>query len=370
MAGKRLSEAIDEYLAIQQARTGTDGHRGNNTAAADNNVLRMFLRMSGDRVLTNLTARHVEDWFYGPGGIRDHHKVETKRAGKKRISPPVSEATHNHYRSRLKMFFKWCVQRDYMRADVMSHTSALKVPRMSRQRPSAVTLLALLEATTNGRDRCYLAVAMNTAMRSSDIRALRVKDIDLEDGWIYSTIRKTGDADDKPISADMDRELRTWLTAYAQDLGRPLRDEDYLFPRRRGGLINHYETAEDGTRFPVRSPYVWVPEVYVKDTHLIIQKAMKSLGMPTYKEGTHTVRRAVARAYFDWVAAEKGDQAALRETAAFLNHSSTATTEIYLGMTPEKERRDRRLKGNPFLSAIATVNQENVVPLRPTAQGE
>ena len=363
MAGKRLSEAVTEYLNIQQAKTGTDGHRGSNTAAADNNVLRMFLRMSGDRVLTNLTAQHVESWFYGPGGIRDHHKVESKRAGKQQISPPVSEATHNHYRSRLKMFFKWCIQRGYMKADVMAQTEPLTVPKTKRQRPGAVTLLALLDAAENSRDRAYLAVAMNTAMRASDIRSLRLGDIDLEDGWIYAKIRKTKGQDDKPISEDMDRELRRWLTEYAESLGRPLRNDDYLFPRRRGGLISHYDTDEDGNRIMVRHPYVWVTDQYIKDTHLIVQKAMAKLGMPTYKEGTHTVRRAVARAYFDWVASEKGDSAALRETAAFLNHSSTATTELYLGLDVDQERRNKRLKGKPFLTAMVD-QQDNVVPLR------
>jgi integrase len=368
MAGKRLSDAIEEYLRIQQARAGTGGHRGSNTAAADNNVLSMFLRMSGDRVLTNLTPEHVEAWFYGPGGIRDHHEVKSKRLGQGGMAPPVAEATHNHYRSRLKMFFKWCTNRGYMRVDVMAHTQALKVPRMTRQRPSAVTLLALLDATTNGRDRAYLATAMNTALRSSDIHALRVGDVDLAGGWIHAQIRKTRDADSKPISEDLDAELRAWLTEYGTALGRPLTEHDYLFPRRRGGLISHYEDGPEGVRVPVRAPYTWVPDQPLGDTHLIVQKALKALGLPTHKEGTHTVRRAVARAYFDWVAAEKGDQAALRETASFLNHSSTATTELYLGMTPEKERRDRRLRGNAFLTSM--VAADNVVPLRPVNQGE
>jgi integrase len=108
--------------------------------------------------------------------------------------------------------------------------------------------------------------------------------------------------------------------------------------------------------------------MHIKDTHGIVQGALKALGLPTFKEGTHTIRRAVAMAYFQEVAKDKGDVAALRETAAFLHHSSVATTELYLGMTPEKNRRDRRLRGQPFLSAM--VAQDNVVQLRPTATGE
>lgn len=367
-SGKRLSEALEEYLRIQQARAG-GGHRGENTAKADNNVLRMFLRMSGDRMLPNLTAKHVQNWFYGPGGVRDWHKINSRRAGKDGMSPPISAATHNHYRSRLLMFFKWCIAMGYMKADVMALVDPLPLEKKTRQRPSAITLTALLDNAANPRDRCYLAVAMNTGLRSSDMRMLTVGDVDLVDGWLSTRIRKTKDADEKPISKDMEKELRTWLAIYEEDLGRPLRDDDYLFPRRGGGMYSHVDYDNDGMPFMVRAPYTWLPKAYIRDTHLIVQKAMKSLNMPTYKEGTHTIRRAIGRAYFDWVAAEKGESAALRETATFLNHSSMASTEIYIGLDKDRERRDKRVRNKPFLSAmveaqIAEEQDDKVTPIR------
>jgi integrase len=127
--------------------------------------------------------------------------------------------------------------------------------------------------------------------------------------------------------------------------------------------------ARSGQKVMVRHPARWDPRSHVNETHLIVQKALKAVGLPTKGEGTHTIRRAVARAYFDQVARDKGDVAALRETSALLHHSSVATTEIYLGTTPEKESRDRRLKGKPFLSTLVPT-QENVVPLRKAGEGE
>lgn len=371
-----LSEAITEYMNLQRARRGPgEGHRGNATVEADQNVLRMFLRISGDKQVANVTPQHVEDFFYGKGGLRDTHKILSNRS-KTQTAPPVSEATHNHYRSRVKAFVSWCINKGYMKPGMLadcfdkSHgrVRPMKVARVVRQRPAPATLMALLDAAANDRDRAYIATGINTALRSSEIRTLRVGNVDLDAGFLYVTIQKTKDSDDQPITLDLDRELRRWLVQYEADLGRPLQPEDYLFPRRRGGLISHYDIDDEGNRVCVRHPYQWSPSTPVKGTHLIVQHALTALGLPTHKEGTHTIRRAVARAYFDQVAQEKGDVAALRETAALLHHTNISTTEVYLGTTPEKESRDRRLKGQPFLSAM--VSQENVVPLKPRAAGE
>jgi hypothetical protein len=96
---------------------------------------------------------------------------------------------------------------------------------------------------------------------------------------------------------------------------------------------------------------------------------LEKLGLPTKYEGTHTIRRAIALAYFDEASAEQGDVAALRETAALLHHAHLSTTERYLGMTAEKNRRNKRIKGRPFLTAMVA-KQDNVVPLRKAENGQ
>jgi len=70
------------------------------------------------------------------------------------------------------------------------------------------------------------------------------------------------------------------------------------------------------------------------------------------REGCHTLRRSVARAYFDGLRTELGYDHALREVAALLHHKSTRTTENYLGVTADKIMRDERMKGQPFLSRL------------------
>jgi integrase len=167
-----------------------------------------------------------------------------------------------------------------------------------------------------------------------------------------------------PLTADLERELRVWFEEYAALLGRPLRDDDYLFPSRSGNQIKtHYFDEELGRRVYERTPYVWHADRPVERTEKIVKGALERLGLPTRYEGTHTVRRAVARAYFDKLSEEAGYDAALRTVSALLHHRNMATTERYLGLSSERRRRDETMKGQPFLTSM--VSQQNVVPLRP-----
>lgn len=353
----RLSEALDLYLNRQAAR-----QKSQNTIDSDWQAIRMFIRVVGDLRLSNLTPQHVERFFYGEGGLMGEHASGSNGVQHR---PPVSPSTHNHYRSRLRCFFTWCYEQGYIRQDnLFQHVSPLKVRRRNRLRPSPTNLLALLDAAVNPRDRAFIATILNTALRSNEVVRYRISDVYLEDGFLDTVISKTGVEDEQPITADLDLELRVWLTHYAETLGRDLRPDDYLFPGLTGGEIVGY----DDDRQIIRKARGYDPRKPVREPYKVVQKALAALGLPTKGEGTHTLRRAVARHYFDAVAQDKGDVAALRETAALLHHQNIATTEGYLGTTPERENRDRRLRGKPFLSAM--IDRDNVVPLRPAATGE
>ncbi len=70
----------------------------------------------------------------------------------------------------------------------------------------------------------------------------------------------------------------------------------------------------------------------------------------------------VARALFDALCSQAGYDGAIRTVSSLLHHASAATTERYLGLSTEQERRDQMTRGKPFLSAM--VDSENVTPLR------
>lgn len=353
----KISQAIADFIAYQKARRGEDS----GTAKGYEFTLRQFLRHTGDKQMASLTERHVEDWFYGPEGIMNPHPVYMGR-GSVTMQPAVAPSTHNLYRTRMTVWMKWCLQRRYLTRDIMLNVQPMLVPKKKRTRHPADVLLRMLDTTNCPRDRALLATALNTALRASEITRLRVGDVDLDAGYLDVKVKKTGDFDETPITSDLDRELRQWLTRYATDLGRPLAKGDLLFPHNGGNSITHYETGPDGERYPVRSPRFWRTETRIPAPEKIVKKALEALGLESHREGLHTIRRSVARAYFDVASQEMGDVAALRETSSLLHHSSTATTEIYLGLDAEKNRRDRRMRGRPFLTAM--ISKENVVPLR------
>ena len=105
-----------------------------------------------------------------------------------------------------------------------------------------------------------------------------------------------------------------------------------------------------------------LPEKRMHNVARICQRTMVAAGHHIEKgEGGHTLRRSVARAYFDARVAASY-HGALRETAALLHHASTTTTEIYLGLQSERLGRDKAMRGQRFLTSM--VSSENVASMR------
>ncbi len=353
----RLSDAVTEYLRLRRVRYA------HATVVNEGYVLRRFAACYGDVQVRHMRPERVAAWFYGDArgaGLLGEHRTRdlVHRA-------PITATTHNYYRSRLKSFFRFCTQRGWLREDLLMDVEPMRVFRRERQQPSPQILLSLLDAAANDRDRAYIALAINTALRSREVTHLKVGSVDLKSGWLTVTIFKSSQEDLLPITRELNAELREWLHQYALDLGRPLHRDDYLFPARRGSVYRWY-VAADGTKVKGRTPAAWLPDRPVKHTERIVQEAMRRVGLETKHEGTHTIRRAVARAFFDKMTSEGYDEA-LRTVSVLLHHRSSATTEHYLGLSSERKRRDALLHGQPFLTTLTT--EADVMPLRASQAG-
>ncbi|MFJ6508569.1 tyrosine-type recombinase/integrase [Streptomyces sp. NPDC091879] len=351
-----LRSAVEEYLETRE-RSG----KADNTMRVDTTLLPRFAEHLGNPDFSQLSAKQVRDFFYGPGGIMDAHSTRIKGQP---IREAVGPSTHNNYRARLKVFFTYCKNSGFTELDnYLTGVEPLPELKKRRQQPPPSLLLQLLDQAECAMHRAYLATAINTACRASEITGMRVGDVDFARSEVFVTVVKTREEDEMPLTADLERELRLWLVEYAELLGRPLRADDYLFPARTGNTIStHYLDEATGQRVYVRTPFVWHPDRPVQRTEKIVKHALGAVGLPTRYEGTHTIRRAVARAYFDSLSTELGYDAGLRTVSALLHHSNMATTERYLGLSSERRRRDETMKGKAFLTAM--VSQENVVPLR------
>lgn len=336
---RRLQECVDEYLKHRSAKCAPT------TAENEGFVLRRFAAWYGDVQMRHLTPEKVADWFFGDDGLLQPHVTRDRRQ-----RAPVQASTANYYRTRLASFFRWATKRGLIRRDLLEEVEPLTPERPQRLRLTPAELLHLLRTTPDPRDRGFLALLMNTGFRAGTATALRVGDVDLDLEVISVWVSKSRLHDEFPMTADLRAELSTWLREYALRIRRPLQPDDYLFPARTASVYA-WITDADGEKRTIRTEPKLNPQAVLRHPERVVQEALRASGLPTRGEGCHTIRRSVARALFDGLAAEKSYDAALRTVSATLHHRSQATTEIYLGLSSELAQRDAALRGKPFLSA-------------------
>lgn len=308
-------------------------------------VMRWFLTSVGNIYVQNITSRHVDD-----------HLAERRRV--------LKESTLNLHLAILRAFFKFAEHRRMLgrNGNPVAMHKGRKVPDRPRLRVPVHDFPRLLDATQHPRDRIVVAIGLYTLIRQSAMRLLRVADVGLADGYLEVFEPKTGKRDAKPIGAELDAELRRWLTWYGQELGRPLAPDDFLVPaKERPGFV-HGRVLVVGKLDPSRA---------VTRPHLPVQAALIGCGYATRDElgratgeGVHTLRRSAARAMFDRLV-EDGHDGAIRIVQSMLGHSTLATTEHYIGVEPDRRRRDEIIRGKQMFPT----NRDNVVQLKRVTNG-
>lgn len=334
----RLFETVEEYLRFRRGRCSPT------TVKNEEFVLRRFAQWYGDVQLRHMSSAKVSDWF---AELLESHVTRDRRRRE-----PIKATTANYYRTRLSSFFRWATRRGWLKHDLLQEVEPLATERPQRLRLSPDDLLRLIDVAVDARDRALIALLTNTAFRRGTATSIKVGDVDLKGKTILVRITKSRTEDLFPITADLHPELERWLRTYAREIGRPLSNADYLFPARQASVYR-WVTAPDGVKVRQRTNATWSPDRPLTHPERIIQQALRQIGLATRGEGCHTVRRSVARVFFDSMAEDTGYDAALRTVSALLHHRSSATTEIYLGLTSERIRRDARLRGEPFLTALA-----------------
>ena len=323
----RLGEAIDSYESWRRARGKAEG-----TIRREQAVLDHFLTATGNIQLGNLETRHVDSYFEG----RSH----------------LAPGTCNVELSALRSFLHYTERRGMgagvsVLGDYGLHTKEPKV----RRRVPVGDFPALLDAAENARDRILVALGLYCFLRASEIKMLRVKDVNLDTGELAVSVPKTHDADIMPISRELDTELRRWLVSYADRSG-PLDPEWFLVPatkqrrfvRDEGGRIVKFDGEPDYTPTrPVREPARYV------------KRALAFAGWPDslVREGCHTLRHSGARALYDELVDRKGSDGALEIVSAMLHHRELATTQHYLGLVESRRKRDDLLRGTDMFPSLS-----------------
>lgn len=336
-----LTEALAEYIEVRST------YLAPTTLANDRSVLTVFIRGIGaDTQAHELSARKAELYFAG----------EAKRQ---------MESSYNKTRSRVAQFVQFLMARRWLDSDPLTMIRPRRVTKTVHLRLSVAEMLALPSHTRTERDKAFILLATNTALRAQDMTSLRVRDVDLQGGWLNVMISKTKREDVMPISTELDAALRQWFIDYEADAG-PLQGEWFLFPQREPGHGRFIqEKGKLGGTYQFHQYGSLLPTKQMKNPADIVQRALGDAGIKFQKgEGCHTLRRSVARAFFDARVTE-GYDGALRATSALLHHANSAITEHYLGLSTEKLGRDKALRGKPFLTAM--IDLENVTPIRATS---
>ena len=247
------------------------------------------------------------------------------------------------------------------RADATEHKRRLQ--------PSPAQMLAMLDHTDNDRDRCFIALATNTGLRAGEIVRLRVADVDLDQGLLRVVITKSGTEDLQPITLDLDRELRIWLTTYVWTCAGRCAMRTTCSGQGRCQV----RLARSGGRVQGARAHSLELATRHGDDAPTARRTDRFAGSRAANQGRGRAhpQKGGSAGFFDSMVAEEGFDGALRTVSAMLHHKSSAVTELYIGLDAERRRRDERLRGRPFLTASTAMShgqQAHAIRPRPMPQ--
>lgn len=330
-----LSDAIEDF---ERFRRSQDIKKG--TLRSHNTVLRRFLTVTGNIYCDKIGDRHVTAYFEEASKTRQPQSLRNDHVA-------------------LNLFFQWCrhTKRMAVDNDPMYGRRKPRLAKRERNRLNMSEFAALLDAAEarSPRDRAAVATILYTLVRDQEAADLRIRDVNLEAGEITVRIFKTGEEDRMPISAELDDELRRWLSIYTAEVG-PLLPHYYLLPARRVG----FERDPDTSRFSTVAYSLLRPERKIIRMGTIITPVLEDIGFPVVTtegkrcgEGAHTIRRSGARALFDNLVAmpfNEREADPIRTVQAMLHHKSLQQTEEYIGARPDRMSRDRIIRGRKMYS--------------------
>lgn len=321
-----LSDALDEY---ERHRKSQDYAKS--TIANHRTTLKRFLSVNGNIWCHAINDRHVTAFFEELAKTKQPHSQRNDHAA-------------------LALFFEYLRHKGYLAQDAD--------PLWGRRKPAKVTkernrvhvsqFSALLDAAEARcpRDRAGLALLLYTLKRDKELTDLRIWDVDLPAGYIKVRIHKTRQEDRIPISSELDRELRQWLTYYTEQVG-PLKPHYYLVPSRDTKGIQ----GDDGVYHSVMQARL-CPERRMATLGRTTKEALAGIGFPVVDgqgsplyEGSHTIRRSGARALYDALV-DQGYDRSLRIVQSMLGHASLEQTERYIGVTADRRSRDDIIRGH------------------------
>lgn len=330
-----LSDALEEYERYRKSQAYAKA-----TIANHRTTLKRFLAVNGNIWCHAINDVHVTRFFEELSKTKQPHSQRNDHTA-------------------LNLFFEYLRHKAYMAQDADPMWGRRKPPKLVKEknRVHVSQFPALLNGAEQRcpRDRAALALLLYTLKRDKELTELRLWDLDLPAGYIKVRVHKTKQEDRIPISSELDRELRQWLTYYTEEVG-PLQPHYYLVPSRDTRGIQ----GDDGVIRSVMQARL-VPERMMATYGRSTKEALMKIGFPVVDgqgkplyEGSHTIRRSGARALYESLV-DQGYDRSLRIVQAMLGHKSLEETERYIGVTADKRTRDDLIRGQAMYPALAEV---------------
>lgn len=352
----RLSWALERYLVhcgAQHARRTVDAYRTTNVA---------LLAHMGDLYADELRPIHLDRWF---AHLRGPH-VDSKG----RLREPIGAGGFNAYLSRVRPFLAWMYLNDLIDRDYGKTLRRMRRPHRVRLQLDKAQVSALLEDAATPRDRALIAVGFFTAMRQSELRTIRLGDLNLDAGTVFFHVWKSDLEDVLPMSPELRSELARWLSVYERNVRRDHRrgllPSDYLIPSYLPRRYAPGLTVVDGQTRHNATYGALNPAQPAAKPSLVVKDGLRRLGLPDHGQGLHTLRRSAARQMFDALVETRRYDGALRVVQALLHHRALQTTEGYIGLSTEAITRDEYLRTAVLLGPEAQPVRVSLPP-RPRA---
>lgn len=159
----------------------------------------------------------------------------------------------------------------------------------------------------NKRDYMLFVVGINVGLRAGDLLKLKIKDI-MEDNKIVDSVTIIEEKTDKKRTFELNKSAKEAISLYISTL-KDIDEDSYLFKSRKG-----------------------TGSLTVESAHKIIKTTLRDLNIKG-NYGTHTLRKTFA--YHCYINNIKDNPTIINTLQRMLNHSSSAVTLRYIGITKE-----------------------------------